>query len=75
MDLVPGGFWVPIARPNDFTTDAERARRAFGSWHPGICHFLFGDAAVKGIGVTTPVQEILLPLSVVNDGKTVTILE
>ena len=68
-------FWVPIARPNDYRTNSEIGRRAFGSWHPGICHFLFGDGAVKGIGVTTPVQEILLPLSVVNDGKTVTILE
>ena len=80
MDLVTPAnvnfdYWVPIARPNEYATNSNIGRRAFGSYHPGVCHFLFGDGAVKGIGVTTPVQEILLPLSIVNDGKAVSIQE
>ncbi len=76
-----GSDWVvedtecSIARPNDHLTDNLRNRASFGSYHPGICHFLLGDGAVKGLGVTTPVGEVLLPLSVVNDGKSVTIME
>ena len=68
-------YWAPIARSNEYGNNNLISRRAFGSYHPGVCHFLFGDGSVKGIGVTTPPQEILLPLSVVNDGKTVAILE
>jgi len=28
-------------------------RVGFGSWHPGICHFLVGDGSVRPISITT----------------------
>ena len=37
----------------------------FGSYHPGICNFVFGDAAVRSLSVTTP--EATLGLLVVRD--------
>jgi len=44
----------------------------FGSAHPGICQFVFGDGSVRAIPVVTPFS-ILGALSTVNDGRTVTI--
>jgi prepilin-type N-terminal cleavage/methylation domain-containing protein/prepilin-type processing-associated H-X9-DG protein len=44
----------------------------FGSWHDGICNFLFGDGSVHGVRVTTP-YTILIPLGDVSDGKSVTL--
>ena len=39
----------------------------FGSAHPGVCNFLFGDGSVHGISSTTP-HAILRGLSDVSDG-------
>jgi hypothetical protein len=44
--------------------------RGFGSFHPGISHFLLGDGSVRPFGVTVPIS-IIAPLADVNDGKTV----
>ena len=38
----------------------------FGSAHPGICQFVFGDGAVRSIPVVTPFS-ILAALATVND--------
>ncbi|MDO4586544.1 MAG: DUF1559 domain-containing protein [Planctomycetia bacterium] len=45
----------------------------FGSAHPSVVNFLYGDGSVHPISVTTP-HEVLYPLSVVNDGKAVSAL-
>jgi prepilin-type processing-associated H-X9-DG protein len=67
----------PLARPQDFinglTTIRPVSVYGFGSWHPGMCQFVFGDGSVKAISVTIPVNPILFRLSVVNDGQTVEI--
>ncbi len=42
----------------------------FGSWHPGICHFLLGDGAVRSVTVTTPLS-ITEAYSRVSDGAVV----
>jgi hypothetical protein len=38
-----------------------------GSWHPGICHLLFGDGSVQAAAVATR-PRVLLELSHPNDG-------
>ncbi|MDR3197096.1 MAG: DUF1559 domain-containing protein [Planctomycetaceae bacterium] len=66
-----------ISKPTDFnppsTGDPIDTRDyAFGSWHPGICNFVFGDGSVRGVSVTTP-RNILKAVSRVDDGETVTL--
>jgi hypothetical protein len=45
----------------------------FGSWHSGICNFLIGDGAVKGIPITTDPEKILDRLAQVDDGNPVSL--
>ncbi len=45
----------------------------FGSWHPGVCNFVFGDGAVRSLPVTTHPSRILVPLSIVDDGVVVSL--
>jgi prepilin-type processing-associated H-X9-DG protein len=49
--------------------DAFYARR-FGSWHPGVCNFLFCDGTVKGINVNLDVN-VMRRLAVRNDNQPV----
>jgi prepilin-type N-terminal cleavage/methylation domain-containing protein/prepilin-type processing-associated H-X9-DG protein len=42
----------------------------FGSWHPGVCQFLFCDGSVKAVGVTTT-QTTLDALGTINGGETI----
>jgi prepilin-type N-terminal cleavage/methylation domain-containing protein len=68
----------PIARPTDYDqndsyvianpTLSSPERLGFGSWHPGICPFLLGDGSVRSLSVTTPVANILQPISFMDDG-------
>jgi prepilin-type N-terminal cleavage/methylation domain-containing protein len=46
------------------------ADKAFGSWHTGICQFVFCDASVHAIPVSTPVTTMQL-LGVRNDGQAI----
>jgi hypothetical protein len=72
---------APIARPNDYNEDdpyvitnptlSSPERLGFGSWHPGICQFLIGDGSVHSLSITTPVSNILQPLSFMDDGEPV----
>jgi hypothetical protein len=39
------GEQFPLGSPN------EDVRYNFGSWHPGICQFLFGDGSVQSLRV------------------------
>ena len=41
------GTGAPIAR------DLNATSGQFGSWHPGICQFVFGDGSVRALPVTT----------------------
>jgi prepilin-type N-terminal cleavage/methylation domain-containing protein len=68
-------FW-PISVPKDFSgVDFEAYFGAyhygFGSYHPSVCQFLLGDGSVRSISVTTSVENVLAPLSIVNDGVSV----
>ena len=54
------------------TVEADSIVRqfAFGSAHPGVCNFLIGDGAVRGISATTSTN-ILVYLAAVDDGNAV----
>jgi prepilin-type N-terminal cleavage/methylation domain-containing protein len=59
--------WKGTYRPN---TNAIWSRR-FGSWHPGVCQFVFCDSSVRAI--RNSIDEVNLGrLAVRNDGQVVT---
>ncbi|MDR1269491.1 MAG: DUF1559 domain-containing protein [Planctomycetaceae bacterium] len=71
-----GTAWVcknfGIAKPDHIVNATYVQNVGFGSFHPGICHFLIGDGSVRGISVTTrPLH--LIRLSDVADSVSVTI--
>jgi len=59
--------------PSDFV-DITYPHRSnlftFGSAHPGICMFLFGDGAVRPVNISTS-REIMFALADVSDGAIV----
>ena len=68
--------------PSDFDDGVSGPifQYAFGSCHPGVINFLFGDGAVKSISVNTPASkgfdadndpDIMVRLAHVSDGKQV----
>ncbi len=64
----------PLCRPIDHQgalSGRPNGIYGFGSWHPGLCQFVFGDGAVHALTVSTPVNPILFRLGVVNDGNSV----
>jgi prepilin-type N-terminal cleavage/methylation domain-containing protein len=60
-----------ISLPNN-TGNMSYDNAMFGSWHPGICHFLFGDGTVHPLPVTLP-EISLSRLGTVDDGEQVTL--
>jgi prepilin-type N-terminal cleavage/methylation domain-containing protein len=46
------GTGAPIAR------DPKASGAQFGSWHPGICQFAFGDGSVRALPVNTDVTTL-----------------
>jgi len=54
--------------PARFATDAFVSQ--FGSYHPGICQFLFADGRVQAVSVSTPV-DVLGRLAQRNDGAAI----
>jgi prepilin-type N-terminal cleavage/methylation domain-containing protein len=46
------GTGAPIAR------DLNASGSQFGSWHPGVCQFVFGDGSVKALPVNTNVTTL-----------------
>jgi hypothetical protein len=63
-----GGRNVPIAKgPND-----QVCCHNFGSAHPNICQFIFGDGRIQAVSVTIA-PDVLDRLTVRNDGRPVSI--
>jgi prepilin-type N-terminal cleavage/methylation domain-containing protein len=60
-----------ISLPNN-TSNMTYDNAMFGSWHPGVCHFLFGDGTVHPLPVTLP-EISLSRLGTVDDGEQVTL--
>ena len=42
-----------LLRPDDHSTGVGSRDSGFGSYHPGVCHFLIGDGSVQSFGLTT----------------------
>ncbi|MDR0871638.1 MAG: DUF1559 domain-containing protein [Planctomycetaceae bacterium] len=73
---------VPISRPSDFAEDNVPSVNVwansplywigFGSWHPGVCQFVYGDGSVHNVSVTTS-EPILRAGALVSDGKSVSL--
>jgi prepilin-type N-terminal cleavage/methylation domain-containing protein/prepilin-type processing-associated H-X9-DG protein len=62
-----------VPSPADPGRDAhgnQWADKAFGSWHPGVCQFVFCDGSVKAIPVTININTLQL-LGVRNDGQVI----
>jgi prepilin-type processing-associated H-X9-DG protein len=51
---------------------SDHGSSVFGANHTGVCNFLFGDGSVHGLSHTTS-RNILVPLSVVDDGVSVSL--
>jgi prepilin-type processing-associated H-X9-DG protein len=72
------GAKVPLLRPLVPTiTDPGRdangnvwADKAFGSWHPGLCQFVFCDGSVHALPVSINLYTLQL-LAVRNDGQVI----
>ncbi|MDR1383010.1 MAG: DUF1559 domain-containing protein [Planctomycetaceae bacterium] len=72
-NTIPNGTQMPIA--SSITYDSPNRwlnGYGFGSYHSGICNFLYGDGSVHSVSVTTPIFPILYSMSCVDDGKSVT---
>jgi prepilin-type N-terminal cleavage/methylation domain-containing protein/prepilin-type processing-associated H-X9-DG protein len=73
------GIEDPIARgatdltPSGGIVDGIYARK-FGSWHPGVCQFVFCDGSVRAIRTTIDVSN-LRRLAVRNDAETISLTE
>lgn len=72
-----GEYWVAgsanlgLARsPAEGEGLQVNAAPALGSWHPGVCNFLFGDGTVRGVAVSTD-PTTLLNLAQRADGNAV----
>ena len=72
---------LPIARGPNFAdpaggttlTNQHSAVYSFGSYHPGVCNFVFGDGSVHAVSVTTSTEGVLVPLGLVDDGLAVSL--
>ncbi|HBT76439.1 MAG TPA: hypothetical protein DEB39_05835 [Planctomycetaceae bacterium] len=65
--------WFPFARSGvkENLNQCNNMQKRFGSWHPGICHFLLGDGAVRSVSCTTRTDNVMRPLVHVFDGVAV----
>jgi len=65
-----------LANPSDFKDDLNATgltHYGFGSYHPSVSNFLMGDGSVRAFSVSTSVANVLKPLSLVDDGVSVSI--
>jgi hypothetical protein len=73
---ISGTIEYPLSGPKDFADDDNTSAiyyYGFGSYHPGVSQFLLGDGSVRSFSKTTSVTNILKPLSLVNDGISVSV--
>jgi prepilin-type N-terminal cleavage/methylation domain-containing protein len=61
-----GSDLAPIAVSRDEPV-LNNGYASFGSWHPGICHFLFGDSSTRGVSSSLDVVT-LAQLCNIRDG-------
>ncbi len=66
--------WTPYGISKAREANGCYDGRGLGSWHPGMCNMLIGDAAVRGFPTTTP-GFILWRLACVDDGVIVELPE
>jgi len=71
--VLPGGTWASYAAGRSFNAHFapninkevyENYNESFEHWgssHPGVCHFLLGDGAVRSVSVTTPTGSRIQP--------------
>ena len=59
-----------IAENAEPGANVNQGHYSFGSHHPGVCQFVFGDGSVRALSVTTSTT-ILWNLARVNDGNSV----
>ena len=65
------GPGFPLARsPEDATVPSDRVMWVFGSYHPGVCQFVFGDGSVHAVKPTTNAT-VLGYMSNIRDGQVV----
>lgn len=64
-----GGFRPGLIAPNNYLYNRNN-NGAFGSYHPGVCNFVLGDGAVRGLSVTIP-PESLANFGKVDSGKSI----
>ena len=67
-----GNDYDIIARNVNVGERNNSDRAGFGSWHPGICHFLVGDGSVRPVSVTVR-PAIIAWLVDTKDGNSVTL--
>ena len=60
-----------IARPDE-AMNTRSQQTTFGSWHPGVCPFLFGDGSVKALENTTSLR-VFGRLGTVDSGEVVAV--
>jgi len=57
-----GGPGIPLAGgpadPNAPWLFDEHSNYGFGSWHPGVCHFVLGDGSVRALSVDVDVSTL-----------------
>jgi len=61
-----------LQRPTEPSVGRDNAAFSFGSWHPGICPFLFGDGSVHSLAIMTS-GTVLQALGEVDDGVSVSL--
>src|SRR5262249_34611169 len=65
----PGGFVYNLGQgPFDMAGGPDRYQRIFGSYHTGVCQFVFCDGSVHALNNSTSPSTLRL-LAVRNDGK------
>jgi prepilin-type N-terminal cleavage/methylation domain-containing protein len=72
--LYNGDYWVCSTRSAGpgypLATKPTDATASFGGYHPGVCQFLYGDGAVRPVGVSTD-PAVLALLANIADGQPV----
>ncbi len=69
-----GGIGLPIQQSNEIAGPGPGSIPTFGSSHPVVCNFVFGDGNTRGISHTIS-QDVLRRLCSRNDGESIPVLD